>query len=338
MNPIEIRKKILDLMPEFSGVATYEREGTLLYEEAFGEKIPGEDLPIKPGTAFPTASGCKIFTAVAILKLVEKGEISLGSSVNGILPDTFPHMAHEVTAFHLLTHTSGFRDYFDEAENDDFSGIWSSLPMYSIKTPWDFLPLLRDKTMEFTPGERFKYNNGGYVILSMIIEKISGMSFPEFVSENIFLPAGMFSSGYFPLDSLPVNAVLGYTDDGHGGLKSNIYAVPIMGGGDGGAYTTASDMSLFWKALLKGGLLSEETVKLMCTPHVQVSSESLHYGLGVWMETDKEKPLKLFVTGGDPGVSFRSIYRLKDESICTVLCNRDNGSYDATLILEENFL
>lgn len=337
MNPNEIRKKILKLIPGFSGVATYERNGVPLYEEAFGEIIPGENLPINLDTAFPTASGCKIFTAVAILKLMEQGELSLGTSVNAILPGVFPHMDDEVTVHHLLTHTSGFMDYFDEEESDDYAGTWGKLAMYNIMTPWDFLPLLEDKTMEFPPGERFKYNNGGFVILSMVIEKIKGISFPEFVSKSIFLPAGMRRSGYFPLDRLPANAVLGYTDDGEGGLKSNIYAVPIMGGGDGGAYTTASDMASFWKALLQGRLLSPETVKLMCSPTAPPFSESTSYGLGVWLETENQEPQRLFVTGGDPGVSFRSFYSLQDGSICTVLANRDEGSYDVTLILKECF-
>ena len=101
-----------------------------------------EAVPNTVGTRFPVASGSKIFTAVAALKLVEKGALSLTDSVTALLPDTFPFMDSRVTVRHLLTHTSGFQDYFKEDANENYADLWKNLPMYGMRTPKDFLVLL----------------------------------------------------------------------------------------------------------------------------------------------------------------------------------------------------
>lgn len=189
--------------------------------------------------------------------------------------------------------------------------------------------------MEFEPSYRFKYNNGGFVILSMIIEKVSGMDFPLFIQKYIFDVCGMSHSGYFSMDSLPSDTAIGYTDNGKGGLKTNIYSVPIIGGGDGGAYTTARDMYLFWDSLFNGQILSIQNVQAMCTPQVKTEEDGVAYGYGVWLDTYNESVVKIHTMGGDPGVSFRSAYYPQDKIVCTVLCNRDAGSYMAFEVIED---
>lgn len=333
-----IKPKILEKKPDFSGVISLSINGETIIHQAIGEANISEHIQNREDTRFPTASGCKIFTAVAILKLVEVGKLSLDAFVTECLPNYFPYMDERVTVRHLLTHTSGFCDYFDEEENVEdvsYDNVWSKIPMYNMKAPDDFLILLQNKKMEFEPGFRFKYNNGGFVILSMIVERISGMDFPLFIQKYIFDACGMSDSGYFPMDSLPGNTAIGYTDNGKGGLKANIYSVPIIGGGDGGAYTTAKDMYLFWNALLDGKILSNEIVQAMCTPQVSTGDEDVSYGYGVWLNTCNENVIKIHVMGGDPGVSFRSVYYPKSKAVCTVLCNRDAGSNMALKLIED---
>lgn len=338
MDTYIIKSQILNNNPDFSGVIFLSSNGGTIVHEAMGEANISEHIPNHVNTRFAIASGCKIFTAIAILKLVEMGKLSLDESVTACLPNFFPYMNDSVTIRHLLTHTSGFCDYFDEEENDtdaSYANVWEDIPMYTMKSPGEFLRLLQNKKMEFEPGSRFKYNNGGFVILSMIIENISGMDFPLFIQEYIFDVCGMSHSGYFSMDSLPGDTAIGYTDNGNGGLKSNIYSVPIIGGGDGGAYTTAGDMYLFWNALLNGKILSIQSVQAMCTPQVKTGEDSVAYGYGVWLDICNESVVKIHIMGGDPGVSFRSAYYPNSKNVCTVLCNRDIGSYKAFKVLED---
>jgi len=333
-----IKSQILNKNPDFSGVIFLSVGGKKIIQEAMGEANISEHIENHINTRFPTASGCKIFTAIAILKLIEMGKLSLDDSVTDCLPNFFPYMDNSVTIRHLLTHTSGFSDYFDEEENESdvyYAKVWENIPMYVMKSPSDFLRLLKNKKMEFEPGSRFKYNNGGFVILSMIIEKVSGVDFPLFIQKYIFDKCRMSNSGYFSMDNLPCDTAIGYTDNGKGGLKSNIYSVPIIGGGDGGAYTTASDMYLFWDALINGKLLSVQNVQSMCTPQIKTGENGSAYGYGVWLDTCNNMVMKIHVMGGDPGVSFRSAYYPHNKSVCTVLCNRDAGSYMAFKVFED---
>lgn len=327
------RVKLLNEMPGFSGVLSLSRKNEVLYEEAFGLAILNEAVPNTLGTRFPVASGSKIFTAVAALKLVENGALSLSDSVTRLLPDAFPFMDENVSVRHLLTHTSGFQDYFKEEENENYADLWKNLPMYAMRRPEDFLVLLKDNSMVFQPGEKFSYNDGGFVILSMLIESVTGRSFPEVVKETIFLPAHMEESGYFAMNALPPNTALGYYEEKPGHLVSNIYAIPVIGGGDGGAYTTVSDMRRFWTALQSGKLIQEPLLSEMCS--VQAENEQDRYGYGVWIRKDDPSIPGLYVMGADPGISMVSDYDPNTEVLLTILSNRENQAFEAYRILKD---
>ena len=130
---------------------------------------------------------------------------------------------------------------------DDFEELWEMLPMYKIKEGKNFLPLFQNENMKFAPGERFSYNNAGFILLGLIVEKISGVKFTEYIEKNVFEPCNMSDSGYFSMDNLPERTALGYVfDEVRGSYKTNIYSLPIVGGADGGAFTTAEDMVKFW--------------------------------------------------------------------------------------------
>jgi CubicO group peptidase (beta-lactamase class C family) len=327
------RKKLLNELPGFSGVLSLCRKNEVLYEEAFGLAVVNEAVPNTVGTRFPVASGSKIFTAVATLKLVEKGALTLTDSVTALLPDTFPFMDSRVTVRHLLTHTSGFQDYFKEDANENYADLWKNLPMYAMRTPKDFLVLLKDNQMEFQPGEKFSYNDGGFVILSMLIESVTGKSFPEVVKETVFLPAEMEESGYFAMNALPPNTALGYYEEAPGQLVSNIYAIPVIGGGDGGGYTTVSDMRRFWHALQSGKLIEEPLLSEMCS--VQAENEKESYGYGVWIRKNASSVSGLSVMGADPGISMVSDYDLSTGLLLTILSSRENQAFEAYRIMKD---
>ena len=333
MNFETIRSEIHNNLPDFSGVISFSKNGIPIYEEAFGHSVLNEEIPNDIHTRFPTASGSKIFTAVAILRLVESGKLSLDDSVVTHLPGHFPFMNEEVTVKYLLTHTSGFEDYFDEEENDDYASLWSNLPMYGLKSPDDFLVLLKDKKMEFKPGERFKYNNGAFVILSMIIEAVTKKPFHDVIKEHIFTVADMQCSGYFALNDLPKNTALGYYKDETGNLLSNIYTVPIIGGGDGGGYTTVSDIMRFWNTLVQGKFIHVPLLKEMISSK-SPREEDEPYGYGVWLVKKDSDITRLYIVGADPGVSMISDYDLETDLICTILSNRDDQAFQVREIVK----
>lgn len=328
-----VEKQVRD--SNFSGTLLVKREEDVLAEANYGYRNRVEKLENNLLTRYGIASGCKIFTAVAICQLVDKGKLAFDATLTECLSYEFPHFSKEVTIHQLLTHTSGVPDYFDEEVMDDFEELWVKTPMYFLRNLKDFLPLFQNDLMKFEPGERFAYNNGGYILLGLVVEAISDQPFAEYVEEHIFQQAGMTRSGYFELDALPSNTAQGYVDDVDGSWKTNVYAVPVKGGADGGAYVTAGDMTRFWQALIQYRLLSKKMTLSLLNPHTQTDEEGEHYGYGVWIEKTVSTIRKYHIMGYDPGVSFHSAFYPETSSVMTVCSNQSDGAYDAVEVLEK---
>ncbi|MGG0730302.1 serine hydrolase domain-containing protein [Bacillus paramycoides] len=291
---------------EFSGVVLIKRENDIIYESSFGYSNRSERINNTLQTRFGIASGCKLFTAIGICQLVEKGVITFHTKLKDCLHIEFPNFDKDITIHQLLTHSSGIPDYFDESIMDNFEDLWKQTPMYLLKGLSDFLPLFQNNTMMFAPGSKFHYNNAGFIILGLIIEQQTGLEFTEYIKKNIFMPIGMNDSGYFSLDKLPTHTAFGYIKDGNNEKwRTNTYSIPIKGGADGGAYITAPDMLKFWEALFNNEILNREYTKLLLTPHILVN-DSQSYGYGIWIEKKQNNIIKYHVMGYDPGVSFRS--------------------------------
>ncbi|MFD1178000.1 serine hydrolase domain-containing protein [Paenibacillus puldeungensis] len=306
---MNLSQKVADILTEyneqhpFSG-AVLLRENENILERSYGYANRSEEIINTTHTGFGIASGCKIFTAVAVCQLVEAGILSFDSYLKDCVASSFPHFDPGITVHHLLTHTSGIPDYFDEEVMDDFEQLWETLPMYKVQSPADFLPLFQDKPMKSLPGEAFSYNNAGFILLGLIIEQVTGMTFTAYVEKNIFQRCEMLDSGYFRMDQLPKNTALGYIDE-EAGWRTNLYSLPIIGGPDGGAFTTVFDMAKFWDALFGHRILSEKMTNLMLTPHSS-ESEQLRYGYGLWISMKSNHVFKYFVMGSDPGVTMQS--------------------------------
>lgn len=307
----------------FSGSVYLTQVDQVLFARSYGYALRSERIPNRLDTRFQTASGSKIFTAVAICQLIESGRLSLDTLVQECLPVNFPLFDAGITVRHLLTHTSGITSYFEEDIAPDYEALWQQVPVYRMRTPSDFLPLLEQKPMKFRPGERFEYNDGGFVLLGAIVEQVSGMRFSDYIQQHIFRKAHMVDSGYFAADQLPPRTALAYIQESVGTWRSNIYAVPVIGGGDGGAYVTALDWYQFWNALISYKLLGEPMTKSLLSPQVLTGDAPpyTHYGLGVWVDQRDDQPLAFFVEGSDPGVAMRSAWYPGQELIVTVLGN-----------------
>lgn len=320
---------------DFSGVVLVKDESGESFHSASGYANRVEELSNNLHTRFGIASGCKLFTAIAICQLVEQGKLSYSSQLKDCLDVDFPQFDEGITIHHLLTHSSGIPDYFDEEVMDDFEELWKERPMYLLNNLKNFLPMFQERRMMFKPGEKFQYNNAGFIVLGLIVEQQSGLSFTEYVEQNIFEPAGMKESGYFSMDKLPRNTAYGYIDDNEAGTwRTNVYSLPIKGGADGGAFVTAPDMIKLWENLLNCNLLNKENTEALLKPHIEEDGDE-YYGYGVWISKRNDTVFKYHVMGYDPGVSFHSSYYPETGVKLVVASNKSKGAFAITRAVEE---
>lgn len=314
---------------QFSG-AYYAKNASETLAGSNGFANRSEKIFNQVNTRFAIASGCKIFTAVAICMLVEDGKISFESKLKDCLDIEFPYFNKEITIHHLLTHTSGVHDYFNEDIMDDFELLWESRPMYHIRSPKDFLPMFQFEKMQANINNEFQYNNTGYILLGLIVEQVAKCNFTEFVEERIFRKAGMINSGYFEMDCLPERTALGYIENSEGSWKTNVYSLPVKGGPDGGAYVTVEDRIRFWQALMNYQLLSEKTTQTLLKPRIAVvADDDIYYGYCGYMELDSNKEVVKYIQMGyDPGLNFREVF-YPDTRMAIVVCsNEEEGAYE----------
>jgi CubicO group peptidase (beta-lactamase class C family) len=306
---------------DFSGVVSIFQADSLLYEKAFGFRDVSNQVPNSAATRFGIASGTKFFTALGIGRLIDQGLLALETQVGKLSHDYAGFIAPGATIRHLLTHTSGVYDYFDEEVEQDFDNFFVSIPWYRLETPSDYWPLFKGQAAKFEPGERFSYSNGGYVFLGLLIEKITGQRFRDFMQEQVFKVARMPQTGFYALNNLPANTALGYLEDRQ---TTNLYNLPIRGGGDGGLYTTAADLRSFWKYLFSNRILSPELTAVFLQTHERFDDQS-GYGCGLYKRLDNS----LFsIAGGDAGVGFDSRYFVQQKITASILSNTTNGEED----------
>lgn len=331
-----LKHKLLEVQTKsnYSGTIVVNDNNGMNIELSSGYANRSDELDNRQNTRYGIASGCKLFTAIAICQLVQSGKLSFEAKLKDTINTVFPLWDDSITIHHLLTHISGIPDYFDEEVMDDFQALWKETPMYTLRYLADFLPLFQNKPMKMKPGERFHYNNAGYILLGLVVEKVSGKQFTDYVEEHIFQRAGMLDSGYFSFDALPARTAIGYMVEVNGSWRTNLYSLPIRGGSDGGAFITAPDMSKCWQALLHHELLNETFTKKLLTPFMHEEG-STYYGYGIWIEKDLEGIIKYHVMGYDPGVNFHSAYYPKNETTFVACSNVSSGAYKVMKVFEE---
>jgi CubicO group peptidase (beta-lactamase class C family) len=272
----------------FSGVALITQGSAQLFAGAYGYASRSWKIPNTLTTRFDTASITKLFTAVATLQLIERGCFTFDTPIVEWLGLRETTIAPTVTVYHLLTHTSGIADDADEESGEDYADLWKTKPNYTVAETADFLPQFAHKPPNFPPGQGCRYCNCGYVLLGLLIEQASGLSYRDYVRQQIFTPTGMLHSDFYRMDVVN-DAVAEGCDplrDEQGGIvawKKNIYSYPPIGSPDGGAHVTAGDLDRFLRQLKAGALLSAPSVQAFFTPQVlhHVSEEWRQmYGYG----------------------------------------------------------
>lgn len=307
---------------DFKGVISIEQNRKWIYKQASGEANLSEGRPNRLETKFSIAGGSQVFTAVGILKLVEKKQLALSDKIGDVLPYQLGQIDRSITVRQLLTHTSGIGDYYEGTMSKSHALMLVQQPNLPVPNAYlrscrDYLPLFIHKPMIFAPGSRFSYSYAGYVLLGLVIEKISEMPFDVFMEKHIFEPAGMKDSGYYALDLLPGSCATGYCYDKRTRQYfANIFSVEAKGSGAGGAFVTTADLEKFWLCLKEGHLLGKPLVREMLSPQV----EGGFYGYGVWLQEQSDDEGHLpFIQGSQPGISFISSFdRARGRSITLI--------------------
>ena len=310
----------LDARAEFSGAVLVAQDGEPVFKGAYGLANRALGIPNQIDTKFNLGSMDKMFTAVAILQLVEQGKLSLDAKVADVLPD-YPNqqVAKAVTIHQLLTHTSGMGD-------------WSESPRFpdlheQIRAVEDYLPLFVDTPLEFEPGDRFRYSNSGYIVLGLIIEELVGQSYYDHVRTSVFEPCGMTDTAAYELDAAVPDLAVGYTRLAIDGseldeITDYRFAMPMKGGPSGGGFSTVEDLLRFQNALLDHRLLSPEMTEMLLAGKVRLN-DSAQYAYG-FIDRMVENQRVVGHSGGAPGVcSYVNSY-LDQGYTLIVLSNSDS--------------
>lgn len=287
-------EQVIQTETEFMGAVLVAQGDTILLDKGYGAANLEWSIPNTPATRFRIGSLGKQFTAAAILLLEERGKLKIGDPIRTYLPDA-PAAWDKITLLNLLTQTSGIADF---AAAPDFGDT-----MKLRKTREERIATVRDKPLEFAPGEKFSYSNTNYILLGAAIEKASGVPYAKFVQDNIFTPLGMTDSGY-ESDAVLARRASGYARK-DGAIVNATYIDMSAVTAAGAFYSTTHDLLTWEKALLGGKLLSPASLKKMITPFRDGwgpgAPFKAGYGMGVYVGTTLDGRREISHTGDIPG-------------------------------------
>ncbi|MBX9928913.1 MAG: beta-lactamase family protein [Gemmatimonadaceae bacterium] len=307
----------------FSGVVLVACDGRSIYEKAYGMADRAKGIPNRVETRFNLGSMNKMWTAIAIAQLVEEGKVDVNAPVGRYLPD-LPNAAlrDSVLVRHLLTHTSGLGSYFQRGYLRD------RVPLARAA---DLQRFFVDDPLAFSPGARFQYSNAGFAVLGMIVERVSGQNYFDYMRTSVLARAQMRTAAFLTLPITDAAVAVGYaTPPGASSAMSNAELVERSSSPAGGAYASAQDMVAFSRALWSGRLVPAARVAEFTAGKVDMGGLKYAYGFGEgvfggWREVGHN--------GGAPGVStdFKSF---PDRGLdLVVLANIDEAANEAMPLL-----
>lgn len=279
---------------KFSGAVLLAKDGKPVFTGAYGMADRDKKIANTLDTKFRIGSMNKMFTAVSILQLVQAGKISLDDPVGKFITD-YPNkdIATKVTIQQLLTHTGGTGDFF---------GPQFDAHRLELKTLQDYIKLYGQRAPEFPPGSKWEYSNYGFLLLGVVIERVTGKSYYDYVAENVYKPAGMTSTASLSEDQVVASRSVGYTRMDGPELRPNTDTLPYRGTSAGGGYSTVEDFFRFATALTGHKLLNAQYTDLLTTGKV-ATPRGNKYAFG-FMDDDAGTPLRHFGHGGGaPGMN-----------------------------------
>ncbi len=301
----------------FSGSVLIARNGRAVFQKVTGwEDVEGGEQ-VDGNTRFNLGSGNKMFTAIAIAQLAGRGKLDYHDPLINHLPD-YPNraFAKKATIHHLLTHTSGLAKYWD----DEYENSW-----HKISTLQEMVPFFADDPVRFEPGEKHEYCNSNYVVLGLVIERLSGQNYFDYIRENIYKPAGMTKSDSYLKDGSVPDLAIPYK-----GRDSKWYVAPHnrKGSSAGGGYSTAGEMLLFHNALLNSTLLDQSSLELLQSGKVPLHDGSTgRYGYG-FIEGSRNGHRHVGHGGRAQGVYFEYRYYPDLERAIILFSNSESGLPD----------
>jgi CubicO group peptidase (beta-lactamase class C family) len=306
----------------FSGSVLVARQGHVLLSKGYGLSNREHDIPNAPDTKFRLGSVCKQFTGAAILHLQERGLLDVDDPVSAYLPD-YPR-GNEFTVHQLLNHTAGIPEF---------------VTAFDKRTPIaldETIDLFRDLPLDFPPGERFAYSNSGYLLLTKLVEQVSGQTYADYMQAHFFAPLGMADSGYERHEDILRHRAAGYaTDDGR--VVNAAFADMSFAGGAGALYSTVKDLYRWDRALRTDEILSESSRKALFAPTVLVGSYAqslayhgrspMYYGYG-WTIDEHLGHRRIWHGGGIHGFVTTLVRYPDDDLVVIVLCNHEDAPID----------
>ncbi len=302
----------------FMGSVLVARGSQVLFSKGYGFANLEWRIPNDPATKFRIGSITKQFTAAAILLLEERGKLTLDDPVKKHLPDA-PAAWGKITLRHLLTHTSGI---------PDFTGLPDYPKLQTLETtPEELVSRFRNEPLDFEPGSQFSYSNSGYVLLTELIEKISGSSYEDFIRANLLAPAGMHDTGYDSNSAVISHRAAGYdyTDSGFTNAAFIHMSIPQ---GAGGLYSTTEDLLKWTQALFGGNLLKPESLAKITKPFLN------NYALGLFVEAGSNRRA-IRHGGGIEGFNADLAYYPDDQVTVAVLANVEPDGPDAEALAND---
>lgn len=303
--------------------------GKTVYNKSFGYANVETLEKATPSTNYRLASVSKMFTAMSIMILKDRGQLDYDMSVKDILED-FPEYGKDITIRHLLNHTSGLRSFYDLTEllDEEFNEENQILDsdVYEI--------VKRADSTYFTPGSIFKYSDTGYIILGLVVEEVSGMKLSDFMKENIFMPLSMDNTVLFDktLNMSINNRAYGTDSDGKKYIiKDQSYSSATRG--DGSVYSSLEDLYKWDQALYSDKLVSKETMQEAYTPPKHLNSLYENYTCGWIFRKNGEDQLEQVHAGSTQG--FSTIYFRIPEKQQAIIILSNMNEYNIVYDMDE---
>jgi len=298
------------------------KEGDVVYQQSYGLANVELKAPVTTDTVFQIQSITKTFTATAVMMLVEEGKVALDDPVGKYLDGT-PETWKPITLRHLLSHTSGIKDFINE-------------PTASLRidvTEQEVFDATTPRPLNFTPGEKYAYSNTNYHLLAMIIRKVTGQSYADFLAERVFRPLGMDHTRVQDLSALIPGRAEGYLWRDDRLVHGQYIAQSILSYGGGGILSTATDLAKWDAALRTEKLLKKSTLEQMFTPATFNDGKKSTYGLG-WGVGAYQGHRFVGHSGGHV-TGFQSyIRRYLDDGLAVIVLVNQNGEGEPKSIAE----
>jgi D-alanyl-D-alanine carboxypeptidase len=287
------------------------KDGKPLVRKAYGTADLELGVALTPDHVFRIGSMTKQFTAVAILMLMEQGKLALNDPLIKFLPD-YPMQGKTVTVEHLLTHTSGIKSYTDIKEFPPLRR--KDMPVAEL------IAVFKDKPFDFVPGEKWLYNNSGYILLGAIIEKVSGMSYETFMQKNVFDPLGLKNTYYGSATRIIPQRIPGYGPGTSNGFANADYLSMTLPYAAGSLLSTVDDLAAWNEALPAGKLIKRETLEKAWTDYKLKDGSATGYGYG-WMIGTFEGRRLITHGGGINGFMSDGLLLPEERLIVVILTN-----------------